>query len=139
MNHSNILCLLLLPLFVGACTSIKPAPTGAADIVVEAKVSRICGQGRVNFPAGVYKAEVVSAKGTYYRAPESLKTRGVLMGRAETGGIFVSNQPGNPQAAWFGDMSDTVENRPTTLFSAIGVAAPKLWPYTPRIPYQWKK
>lgn len=107
--------------------------------MVGAGETRECGQGKITFPAGVYKAEVVSDKGTYYLAPEPLRAKGVLLGRSERGGIFVSTKPGNPQAAWFGDLRDTVDEKPSTLFGAIGVSAPKLWPYTPRIPFQVKK
>lgn len=139
MKLSRVLCLVLTPLIMAACGSITPAPAGTAGIVVGPNETRDCGQGRVTFPAGVYVPEVVSAKGTYYLAPAPLRAKGVLLGRAERGGIFVSNQSGNPQAAWFGDLRDTVDEKPSTLLGAMGVSAPKLWPYTPRIPIQVKK
>lgn len=138
MTLSRTLFLLLTTTLIGACTSIKPVAQGTTGIVLAAPEVRVCGQGQVHFPAGFYAAQVVSAKGTYYQSPGPLRTRGVLLGRSETGGIYVSNAPGNPQAAWFGDVNDTIEDHPTTLFSAIGVAAPKLWPYTPRIPFVLK-
>ena len=34
---------------------------------------------------------------------------------------------------------EILEEKPSTLFSAVGVNAPKLWPYTPKIPFQVKK
>lgn len=138
MHLTRTLFFLLATTLMGACTSIKPVAQGTTGIVLAAPEMRVCGQGQVHFPAGLYTPQVVSAKGTYYQSPAPLRTRGVLLGRAETGGIYVSNAPGNPQAAWFGDVNDTVEDHPTTLFSAIGVAAPKLWPYTPRIPFVLK-
>ncbi len=124
---------------MAACGSLTPAPAETAGVVVGPNEIRDCGQGKVLFPAGVYVAEVVSEKGTYYRAPEPLRAKGVLLGRAERGGIFVSTKPGNPQAAWFGELHDTVDEKPSTLFGAIGVSGSKLWPYTPRIPFQVKK
>lgn len=139
MKLSHVFCLVLAPLLLAACGSIKPAPAGTSGIVVGPNESRECGQGWVTFPAGVYQAEVVSAKGAYYLAPEPIRTKGVLIGRAQRGGIFVSNLPGNPQAAWFGDLRDTVDEKPSTLLGAMGVSAPKLWPYTPRVPFQLKK
>ncbi len=139
MKSSRVFCLFLAPLLLGACTSVAPAPAKTASIVVGPGEERVCGQGMVRFPAGVYHAEVVSPKGTYYLAPQRIRTVGVLLGRTETGGIFVSNLAGNPQAAWFGDVSDTVNERPGTLFGAVGINAPKLWPYTPQIPFQVKK
>ena len=139
MNFARAFSLLLTPALMVACTSINPVPTGTPGIVVGPNESRVCGQGSVVFPAGLYRAEVVSAKGTYYLAPDRIRTAGVLLGRAERGGIYVSNAPGNPQAAWFGDLQDVVESKPTTLFGAIGIAAPKLWPYTPRVPFKVKK
>ncbi len=131
--------LVLAPLILASCGSIAPVPTGTSGIIIGPNEVRECGQGRLKFPAGLYQAEVVSAKGTYYLAPELLRTEGVLLGRHERGGIFVSNLSGNPQAAWFGDVRDIVEEKPSTLFGAIGVSAPKLWPYTPKIPFQVKK
>ncbi|MCF7789320.1 MAG: hypothetical protein K9N47_24575 [Prosthecobacter sp.] len=106
--------LALSPLLLAACGSIAPVPSGTSGIVVGPNEIRECGQGKVQFPAGVYTAEVVSEKGTYYLAPERIRTKGVLMGRAERGGIFVSSAPGNPQAAWFGDLSATVKEKPGT-------------------------
>lgn len=131
--------LALAPLLLAACGSIAPAPKTTSGIVVGPNEVRECGQGRVEFPAGVYTAEVVSEKGTYYLAPALLRTKGVLLGRGERGGIFVSNLAGNPQAAWFGDVGEILEEKPSTLFAAVGVSAPKLWPYTPKIPFQVKK
>ncbi|WP_395745655.1 hypothetical protein [Prosthecobacter sp.] len=129
----------LAPLFMAACGSLKPAPAGTPGIVVGPNETRECGQGWVQFPAGLYVAEVVSAKGTYYLAPEPIRTKGVLLGRSERGGIFVSSLAGNPQAAWFGDLRDTVDESPSTMLGAIGMSAPNLWPYAPRIPYKVQK
>ncbi|MBN8420713.1 MAG: hypothetical protein J0L73_17490 [Verrucomicrobia bacterium] len=131
--------LALVPLLFAACGSVAPVSSGTSGIVIGPGEIRECGQGKVQFPAGLYTATVVSAKGTYYLAPERIRTKGVLLGRAERGGIFVSSAPGNPQAAWFGDLSATVAEKAGTLFEAIGVKEPKLWPYTPRIPFQVKK
>ena len=139
MKLSRALFLVVAPLLMAACGSIKPAPAGTSGIVIGPNESRECGQGYVQFPAGLYQAEVVSAKGTYYLAPAPIRTRGVLLGRSERGGIYVSNMAGNPQAAWFGDPRDTVDERPSTMLGAIGMSAPKLWPYAPRIPFQVKK
>jgi hypothetical protein len=139
MKLFRAFCLLLTPLFMAACGSIAPAPSSTAGIVIGPNEVRECGQGRVEFPAGVYQAEVVSAKGTYYLAPERILTKGVLLGRAARGGIYIANQAGNPQAAWFGDLREAVTEKPSTLLGAIGVSAPKLWPYSPSIPYTLKK
>lgn len=139
MKMFRVSFLVLAPLLLAACGSIAPVPTGTSGIVVGPNELRECGQGKVQFPAGLYTAEVVSEKGTYYLAPEPIRTKGVLLGRAERGGIFVSNLAGNPQAAWFGDLKASVEEKPSTLFAAVGVRSPKLWPYTPRIPFQVKK
>ncbi len=139
MKLTRAFFLALAPLFLAACGSIAPAPASNTGIVIGPNEIRECGQGKVQFPTGVYTAQVVSEKGTYYLAPERIRTKGVLMGRAERGGIFVSNAPGNPQAAWFGDLSENTEEKPSTLFAAIGVSEPKLWPYTPKIPFQVKK
>lgn len=139
MNLSRAFFFALVPLLFAACGSVAPVPAGTSGIVVGTNEERECGQGRVQFPAGLYLAEVVSAKGTYYVAPAPLRTKGVLLGRAERGGIFVSNMPGNPQAAWFGDLHETVEEKPSTLFAAMGVSAARLWPYAPPIPFQVKK
>jgi len=139
MKLSRVLFLFIAPLLLAACGSIKPAPAGTPGIVIGPNESRECGQGYVQFPAGLYQAEVISAKGTYYLAPAPIRTKGVLLGRSERGGIFVSNMAGNPQAAWFGDARDTVDERPSTMLGAIGLSAPKLWPYAPRIPFQVKK
>ncbi len=139
MKLSRLLPALIAPLLLAACGSVEIAPADAPSIVIGPNESRECGQGMVLFPVGVYKAEVVSSKGTYYLAPERIRTAGVLIGRSERGGIFVSNASGNPQAAWFGDPRDNVDDSPGTLFGAIGVTAPKLWPYTPKVPYTVKK
>jgi hypothetical protein len=130
---------ILMPLLLAACGSVEIASSDAPSIVVAQAEERECGQGRILFPAGEYKAEVASAEGTYYKSPKRLRTLGVLIGRAEDGGIFVSSAAGNPQAAWFGDPKDEVDESPGTLFGAIGLSAPKLWPYKPRIPYTTKK
>lgn len=133
--------LALAPLLLAACGSFTPATaSGGPGIVVGAGEIRECGQGRVQFPGGVYTAELVSTRGTYYLAPEPLKTLGVLLGRAERGGIYVSNGPGNPQSAWFGDLRDAATaTKPSTLFEAVGAHSTRLWPYAPKIPFQVKK
>jgi hypothetical protein len=130
---------LILPLLLASCGSVELAPTHAPSIVLAQDATRTCGQGEIVFPAGEYKAEVTSAEGTYYKAPKRIRTLGVLIGRSEDGGIFVSNSAGNPQAAWFGEPKANVGESPDTLFGAIGWSAPKLWPYTPRIPHTVKK
>lgn len=131
---------LIIPaLLLSACGSVKIAPLDIPGIVVAQDETRELGQGKILFPAGVYKAEVVSSGGTYYKAPRRLKTLGVLIGRSEEGGIFVSNTQGNPQAAWFGDPRDDVDEAPGTLFGAMGMSAPKLWKLVPRIPYTAEK
>ncbi|WP_395750109.1 hypothetical protein [Prosthecobacter sp.] len=139
MKTSRVICLLLSTFLITACGSVAPAPKNAPAIVIGANEERECGQGVVRFPAGIYVADVVSVKGTYYLAPQSIRTVGVLLGRSERGGIFVSNSAGNPQAAWFGDTSDVGSDKPGTLFGAIGINEPKLWPYSPRIPFQVQK
>jgi len=139
MKFSSTLPALIMPWLLAACGSVTMAPSDSPSIVVGQNEERECGQGRILFPAGEYKAEVASAEGTYYKAPKRLRTLGVLIGRSEDGGIFVSNAAGNPQAAWFGDPKDEVDESPGTLFGAIGLSAPKLWPYKPRIPHTTKK
>ncbi len=139
MKLTRILSALVAPVLLAACGSISMAPPETPPLLVAQEETRECGQGRVLFPAGEYRAEVVSPKGTYYKAPQRISTLGVLVGRSEEGGIFVSNAAGNPQAAWFGVPSEDVDGTPGTLFGAIGVSAPKLWPYTPRIPHTFKK
>lgn len=139
MNNTRPFWLLLAPMLMVACTPITPVPTGTSGIVIGPNESRACGQGTVRFPTGLYRAEVVSPKGTYYLAPERIRVAGVLLGRAERGGIYVSNAPGNPQAAWFGELSSAVDEKPDTLLAAVGVKAPKLWPYSPPVPFQVKK
>ena len=134
MTFARTFCLLLAPAVMAACTAIAPAPAGSRGIVVGPNEVRLCGQGKV-----LYGAQLVTAQGTYYLAPEHLRTVGVLIGQSEQGGIYVSNAPGNPQAAWFGDPQEVAESKPTTLFGAIGVRAPKLWPYSPPISFQMKK
>lgn len=130
----------LLPaLLLAACSTVEIAPGDAPGIVVAQDETRELGQGKILFPAGVYKAEVVSSTGTYYKAPRRLKTLGVLIGRSEEGGIFVSNAQGNPQAAWFGDPRDDADESPGTLLGAMGMSSPKLWKLTPRIPYAPEK
>lgn len=139
MNLSPAFSLILVPLLMTACGSVEIATPTAPSIVVAQEEARECGQGKILFPAGEYKAEVTSATGTYYKAPRRIRTLGVLIGRSEEGGIFVANKNGNPQAAWFGDPRDDVDESPGTLFGAIGLSAPKLWPFTPRIPFTEKK
>lgn len=136
MTFSRLLCFLVTPLLLASCGSVQLATTDAPGLVLATEEIRDCAQGRIVFPAGEYKAEVTSAEGIYYKAPKRIRTLGVLIGRSEEGGIFVSNTAGNPQAAWFGDPQDNVDERPATLFGAIGWSAPKLWPYTPRVPLQ---
>lgn len=139
MTFFRVLSLALAPLLLVACGSVSHAPSDAPGIVIGPNEVRECGQGRIQFPAGLYKAEVVSEKGTYYLAPELLRTAGVLMGRAERGGIFVPSSAGSPQAAWFGAPQDEVDGSPGTLLGAIGVSAPKLWKYSPPVPFTVKK
>lgn len=139
MKLHRLLPALLMPLLFTACGSVQIASTDAPGIVVAQEETRECGQGRILFPAGDYKAEVASSEGTYYKAPRRIRTLGVLIGRSEEGGIFVSNKSGNPQAAWFGDPRDAVDESPSTLLGAIGMGAPKIWPYAPRIPFTVKK
>lgn len=139
MSISQILPLSLVSLLLISCNSVEKATSEAPGIIVGPNEIRECGQGRIHFPEGEYKAEVVSAKGTYYKAPQRLRTLGVLIGRSEEGGIFVSSGPGNPQAVWFGDPSDEIDGSAATLLGAMGASAPKLWPYTPRIPFTVKK
>lgn len=139
MHLPRTFCLALAPLLLAACGSVEIASSDAPGIVVAQEETRECGQGRILFPAGEYKAEVVSTAGTYYKAPKRIRSLGVLIGRSEPGGIFVANKAGNPQAAWFGDPRDDVDESPGTLFGAMGMSAPKLWPYTPRIPFTVKQ
>lgn len=139
MKLLRFLPLLALPLLFSSCSSVAPVPTDAPSIVLAEPATRSCGQGELLFPAGEYKAEVTSDQGTYYKAPKRIRQLGVLIGRSEEGGIFISTKPGGPQAAWFGDPKDDVDESPGTLFGAIGWSAPKLWPYTPRIPHTVKK
>ena len=139
MKFARTFCLLLAPVVMAACTAIVPAPVSTGGIVVGANEMRVCGQGKVLFPAGLYRAQLVTASGTYYQAPEQLRTVGVLIAQSELGGIYIANAPGNPQAAWFGDPQEVTESKPTTLFAAIGVRAPKLWPYSPPISLKVKK
>jgi hypothetical protein len=77
-----------MPLLFTACGSVQIASTDAPSIVVAQDEERECGQGRILFPAGEYKAEVASAEGTYYKAPKRLRTLGVLIGSSEDGGIL---------------------------------------------------
>lgn len=139
MKSSYLLSLLALPLLLASCASVELAPADSSSIVLAEPATRVCGQGEILFPAGEYKAEVTSPEGTYYKSPKRLRTLGVLIGRNEDGGIFISTKPGGPQAVWFGDPKDNVDDSPSTLFGAIGWSAPKLWPYTPRIPHTVKK
>lgn len=128
--------LLLVPAFLlASCKSVEVASVDAPGILVAQEETREVGQGKILFPAGLYKAEVVSPKGTFYKAPRRLKTLGVLIGRSEEGGIFVSNSQGSPQAGWFGDPRDEVDESPGTLLGAMGMSSPKLWKLSPRIPY----
>ena len=138
MKSYRILPLLVLPLLLAACGSVEMAPAGSSSIILAEPATRECGQGKILFQAGEYRAEVTSSEGTYYKAPKGLRTLGVLVGRNEDGGIFISTKPGGPQAVWFGDPKDEVDESPGTLFGAIGWSAPKLWPYTPRIPHTVK-
>lgn len=130
---------LLVCLLLASCASVSLAPQGSPSIVLAQDETRACGQAQILFPKGEYKAEVVSPHGTYYKAPQRLRTTGVLIGRPEVGGIFVSNAAGNAQAAWFGEPRQNVGENPDTLFGAIGLNAPKLRPYTPSIPFTLKK
>jgi len=139
MTLSRTLSAFLVCLLLASCGSVTLAPQGSPSIALAQEETRTCGQGKILFPAGEYKTVVVSPQGAYYKAPQRLKTLGVLIGRSEEGGIFVSNAAGNPQAAWFGEPRDDVDESPGTLFGAIGLSAPKLWPYTPRIPHVLKK
>lgn len=140
MKHSLLLSLLSVPLLLlTSCGSVQLAPADSSSIVLAEPATRVCGQGEILFPAGEYKAEVTSPEGTYYKSPQALRTLGVLVGRKESGGIFISTKPGGPQAVWFGDPRDDVDESPSTLLGAIGWSAPKLWPYTPRIPHTVKK
>lgn len=126
---------LLAPLLLASCGSVEIPAVEAPGIVVAQEEIREVGQGKIRFPAGVYKAEVTSAKGTYYKAPQRLKTLGVLIGRYEDGGLYISKYPGTPQSVWFGDPRDEVDESPGTLFGAMGVSAPKLHKLTPPVPY----
>ncbi|MBE2283052.1 MAG: hypothetical protein IAE77_06300 [Prosthecobacter sp.] len=139
MKSLSFSCLLASLSLLASCSSVELAPADAPPILLAQEETRECGQGQIVFPAGEYKAEVKSESGIYYKAPKRIRTLGVLIGRSEEGGIFVSKGAGNPQAAWFGDPKDNVDESPGTLFGAIGWSAPKLWPYTPRIGYSVKK
>lgn len=139
MKLSSFLPAALMSLLLAACGSVEIASSDAPSIVVSQAEERECGQGRILFPAGEYKAEVAAAEGTYYKSPKRLRTLGVLIGGTEDGGIFVSSAAGNPQAAWFGDPKDEVDESPGTLFGAMGLSAPKLWPYKPRISFTTPK
>ncbi len=131
--------LVVAPLLLASCGSVQLAPVSAPGLVVAQEEVRDLGQGKIVFPAGVYPAEVVSDKGTYYKAPRRLKTLGVLIGRSEVGGIYVSNYAGTPPAAWFGDPRDEADGRAGTLLGAMGAGAPKLWKLSPPIPYTLEK
>ncbi|MBL9179282.1 MAG: hypothetical protein JNM65_14560 [Verrucomicrobiaceae bacterium] len=134
MKIAILSCLLVTSVLLASCGSVQLAATDAPGLVLATEETRDCGRGRVVFPAGEYKAEVISAEGIYYKAPKPIRTYGVLIGRSEQGGVFVSNAVGNPQAAWFGDPKDNVDERPATFLGAIGWSAPKLWPCAPRLP-----
>lgn len=129
------LALFIAPLLLISCGSVEIPPVEAPGIVVAQEETRDVGQGRMVFPAGVYKAEVTSEKGTYYKAPRRIKTLGVLIGRSQEGGLYISKHPGTPQSAWFGDPRDEVDASPGTLFGAMGVSAPKLHRLKPPVPY----
>lgn len=138
MKFSRLL-LLSTSLLIVSCGAVSIAPVDAPGLIVAQDEIREVGQGKTLFPAGLYKAEVTSPTGTYYKSPRRLKSLGVLIGRSQEGGIFISNARGNPQAAWYGDPSDDVDESPGTLFGAMGVSAPKLRRLTPRIPYTMEK
>lgn len=139
MKSNHLFAALSFPFLLAACGSVALAPADAPALVLAQDETRECGHGKILLPAGEYRAEVVSPKGTFYKAPKRLRTLGVLIGRSEEGGIFVANLTGNPQALWFGDPHDELDGSPGTLFGAIGMNAPKLWPYTPRILFSSKK
>lgn len=129
------LALLVAPLLLASCGSVKIPSVDAPGIVVAQEEIREVGQGKMVFPAGVYKADVTSDKGTYYKAPRRIKTLGVLIGRSQEGGLYISKYPGTPQSAWFGEVREQVDESPSTLFGALGVSAPKLRKLTPPVPY----
>lgn len=133
MKSSSLLPLVSTSLLLAACGSVRPVPADAPAIVLSQEEARECGQGRVVFPVGIYQPEAASEKGIYYAAPSPLRTSGVLISRSKRGGIFVSNGQ-NTQAAWFGELRSDTDESPGTLLGAIGWSAPKLWPYTPRLP-----
>ena len=59
MKFSRLISTLIAPLLLAACGSIELPKPDAASLVVAQDEERECGQGRVLFPAGEYRAEAV--------------------------------------------------------------------------------
>ncbi len=139
MKLSRLVPVLVAPLLLVSCGSVSLPPANVPGIVVAQEETREVGQGKLLFPAGVYKAEVVSENGTYYKAPRRLKTLGVLIGRNEIGGLYISKYPGTPQSVWFGDPRDEADGSAGTLLGAMGSGAPKRYKLSPPLPYSVEK
>ncbi|MBL9130820.1 MAG: hypothetical protein JNG86_06455 [Verrucomicrobiaceae bacterium] len=124
----------LASIMMTSCVSLtelsKVAP-GTGDIIISQEERRECKAARVILPAGRYTPEVQSDLGVYYLAPARIRTEGVLISGGYRGGLFIARD--GRQAVWFGDARDDADERPGTLMGAIGVAAPKLWPFKPAI------
>ena len=110
----------------------RPAP-GTPGIRVAQAVECTHKDGKFTLPAGDYLPEAQSAKGTYYTAPERLKTVGIIREGHERGGLFIANE--GWQWAWIGHPGFEVDENQTSIFKKRGILMPTHFKFEPYVKY----
>jgi hypothetical protein len=130
---------LLLTLLTASCSTkdLERCPPGTPGIIVSQAVECSHKDGKFTLPAGLYQAEAQSRKGTYYVAPERLKTSGLIRGGHERGGLFIANE--GWQWAWIGHPGFEVEENKTSILGKRGIIMPTHYKFEPFVSYKKAK
>ena len=125
---------LLLSCLMVSCTTkdLENCPPDTSGIIVANEVECTTQRdGMFTLPAGHYRAEAQSSKGTYYVAPEPLKTSGIIRAGRERGGLFIAKK--GWQWLWTGHPYFEVEENKTSILGKRGIIMPKHYKFEPYV------
>lgn len=133
MKHVLFCCFASCLLVSCATKDLDHCEPGTPGIVVAQAVECTHKDGKFTLPAGLYQAEAKSSKGTYYVAPERLKTDGIIRDGHERGGLFIANE--GWQWAWTGHPGFEVAESETSIMGKRGLIMPVHFKFEPYVPY----
>lgn len=117
-----------------ATKDLENCPPDTPGIIVANEVEITTQRdGNFTLPAGHYRAEAQSSKGTYYVAPEPLKAMGIIRAGRERGGLFIANE--GWQWAWTGHPYFEVEENKTSILGKRGIIMPNHYKFEPYVKY----